>query len=295
MLGGVPRYLVSLVACFCILAPSMRAQNVLYARHKEKMYLVVSARGSRPFVQDNGKLVSVAQNTPLALRHIDEFLPAFIAVRRMEARTTYMGFTDGAGTVNHTFEFKAEFESPYHLENVFMVLEFDLDRYGKALFVYEIGEMEPRHPRSFNLAVPLAGALGEGKYQLHLFVGGQETFHSQQRFNEREAALDRMIAKRVEHAPDGAPKLFVGPLPEYPARQLKAKQPGRATLRLQIRPNGAVNDPVIVEATDPAFGEAALAAVRQWRFLPKIKAGHPMETTATMPIDFTPPHPAPKS
>jgi len=52
---------------------------------------------------------------------------------------------------------------------------------------------------------------------------------------------------------------------------------------------GAVLDPSVVTATAPEFGEAALAAIRQWRFLPKVKAGRPLETRATMPFDFCPP------
>ncbi len=109
----------------------------------------------------------------------------------------------------------------------------------------------------------------------------------------REAAFDRMIAKRVEKATDGAPKPFSGPLPEYPPELLKAKHKGHVLLRLHIRPNGAVVDPAVIEATEPAFGESALTAVRLWRFLPKIKDGHPVDTIATIPIEFVPPEKSP--
>jgi outer membrane biosynthesis protein TonB len=36
------------------------------------------------------------------------------------------------------------------------------------------------------------------------------------------------------------------------------------------------------------MGESALAAIRQWRFLPRIKNGHAIETVAVIPIEFTP-------
>jgi TonB family protein len=49
-----------------------------------------------------------------------------------------------------------------------------------------------------------------------------------------------------------------------------------------------VLDPTIVEASDPAFGEAAVEALRVWRFIPAIKNGHPVEITANMPLDFSP-------
>ena len=83
-----------------------------------------------------------------------------------------------------------------------------------------------------------------------------------------------------------APRPFVGPSPEYPPGLRKAKVKGEAMIRLQIRANGAVLDPQVRSASDPAFGEAALAAIRMWRFLPKVKDGRPVGTEAEMPFSF---------
>jgi TonB family protein len=47
----------------------------------------------------------------------------------------------------------------------------------------------------------------------------------------------------------------------------------------------------VKSATDPAFGEAALRAVRIWRFLPKVKDDNPVETKVDIPIVFARPKP----
>ena len=44
-------------------------------------------------------------------------------------------------------------------------------------------------------------------------------------------------------------------------------------------------------ASDPAFGEAALAAIRMWRFLPSVRNGTPVATNAVIPFVFDPPSP----
>jgi TonB family protein len=50
-----------------------------------------------------------------------------------------------------------------------------------------------------------------------------------------------------------------------------------------------IKDPVVTEATEPAFGEAALQAVREWRFLPKVVDGRRVESQVSLPFSFAPP------
>ena len=70
---------------------------------------------------------------------------------------------------------------------------------------------------------------------------------------------------------------------------LKTKTSGLVTVSLRIGANGRVYDPQVKESPNPAMGEAALAAVRMWRFLPQVKNGRPVEVEANLPIQFTPP------
>ena len=69
----------------------------------------------------------------------------------------------------------------------------------------------------------------------------------------------------------------------------KAGVKGKAVVTVRITPQGTVRDPVVESASDPAFGEAALAAVRQWRFIPRVEDGRAVEARVNMPFVFAPP------
>jgi TonB family protein len=263
------------------------AQSVLFVEHRGKMQPVIAARDSLPVIMEDGKRISV-RTDKFAMAKVEEFSPAFVAVQDVRVRDSYLQLS-GGGDINHTFEFNAQFESAYVLKDVFVVLEFEFDSGDKSLFLNQVGDLAPHNSRFINLAAPISHALGEGKYYLHIFSGGMEVFHSQQPFFFRDAMLDQMIAKRIAGSPDRNPQPFIGPPPEYPRKFTKSRIKGSVRLHFTIRANGAVDNPTIVTASDPAFGEAALDSIRMWRFLPRIKAGRPIETSVDLPMEFEPP------
>jgi TonB family protein len=263
------------------------AQSALFVEYHGKMEPVIAARGTEPVIVKDGKRVSV-RGGKFGMGKVEEFFPAFVAVKDIEVRDSYLQLS-GGGDINHTFELKAEFDSSYVLKDVFVVLEFEFDRGEKSLFLNQVGDLAPHKSQFIHLAAPMSGPLGDGKYLVHIFSCGVEVFHSQLPFFFRESMLDQMIAKRIAGAPDGKPQPFIGPPPEYPRKFTKSRIKGSARLHFTIRTNGAVENPTIVTASDPAFGEAALDSIRMWRFLPRIKAGRPIETSVDLPMEFEPP------
>ncbi len=268
----------------------LAAQHALCVEYKGKVYPVQKVHRDWVTISVDGKPVQFVAKAS-ALLPVEEYLPVFIAVKEAEAKSTYLSLTSGQA-INNDFHFEAEFSSPFALTDVFLVLAMESKNSGKMNFNYEIGNMAPDVPRYVKTLLQLHENIGEGKYGLHLFVGGREVFHSKMPVAYREAKLDRMILKRIAGVTDAPPKPFVGPAPEYPAALRKTGRNGEVTLTMRISARGAVLDPAVVSASDPAFGEAALAAVRQWRFLPAVKAGRPVETKAQMPFVFTPPQSA---
>jgi len=277
-----------LLAAGWLIAGPASAQNLLLLNYRGQWRTVVAAHESQPCIEIDGKVTPVYENH-FGLKKVEEYLPVFIAVRHLEAQTTFLQVPGSLAKINNDFELSAEFESPFALDNVFLVLELNSSDAGKGLFIREIGRLEPRHPRTVQCQVPVTQSLGAGSFQLHLYVGGREVLHSEMDASFREAALDRMVTKRIQHAPDGPPKLFVGPIPEYPEKLAAAGVNGQVVVRARIRPSGAVAEPAVLSATAPAFGESALAAVRLWRFLPRIQDGLPVETTVDIPVRFEPP------
>jgi TonB family protein len=270
-----------------LMAQSVSAQHVLLAGDGGQLYLVCSANGTVPRVQKDGKIVPIIPHG-FALREVPEFAPYFVTVSNVNVRTT---FSNG-GQLNNDFYFNADFEADTRLTDVFVVLALDSERAGKTLFLWEVETLEPRKPKGVSIIVPMDSPIGSGHYGLHVFSGGAEVMQSMVPFMESEAALNRMVASRIKDVHNAPPKFFFGPFPEYPPGLKKANLKGQAIISVRIGANGDVYDPLVKSATDPAFGEAALRAVRIWRFLPKVKDDYPVETKVDIPIVFARPNPA---
>jgi TonB family protein len=278
----------ALLLIFAMFAPGLAAQSLLLVKHGDKSLVVRAAHGLNPCVEINGKITVLSENR-FALRPVEEYLPVFISVRNLTVNTQALNIIGSGSTINNELKFQASFEAPYRLDDVFLLLDMDMESAGRVFFLWGLGRLEPHDLKPVSLTVPLAYALGAGHFQFHLFVGGAEVFHSEMPFNYREAALDRMVTKRIASVGQAAPKPFVGPMPEYPSKFWKKRIPGKAMISVRITPNGMTLDPTVISASDPTFGEAALTAIRLWRFLPRIQAGRPVESHVNIPFVFDPP------
>ena len=267
-------------------AAPLAAQNTLFADLDGKYYAVRRAHGTSPIVEVGGKMV-VADGQQYILKKAEEYLPVFVEVRNMEVKTRHLNMRGTA--VNREFIFQATLETPYDLDDVYVVLEVNSDTKDKTLFLQEVGRLEAREFKTISATMRLQFDLGRGKDVLHLFAGGREVLQSKIPPLIRDAALDRMTVRRIAGVQDAAPTVFIGPEPEYPRDLLKAKTKGQAILSIRIGSNGQVYDPAVKSATDPAFGKSALEAVRLWRFLPRVEGGRPVETRVDVPFNFTPP------
>ena len=63
--------------------------------------------------------------------------------------------------------------------------------------------------------------------------------------------------------------------------------PGEAVIDFIVDTEGNVVEATVAKSTDPAFTDAALAAVRSWKFTPGKKAGQPVNTRMRLPMTFT--------
>lgn len=77
----------------------------------------------------------------------------------------------------------------------------------------------------------------------------------------------------------------------YPSVLRDSRVTGRVVVQLIVDEDGRVrpNSAEIVEATHPAFGEAALRAVERFRFSPAKMGGVPVPVRVTIPINWTVP------
>lgn len=74
--------------------------------------------------------------------------------------------------------------------------------------------------------------------------------------------------------------------PDYPAEMVESGEEGEAVIRASISKTGDVVEVSVVSATNPAFGESAIAAVKQWKFKPATKDGIPSQVVVNLPVRF---------
>ncbi|MCF9019968.1 TonB family protein, partial [Pseudomonas syringae] len=77
------------------------------------------------------------------------------------------------------------------------------------------------------------------------------------------------------------------PPPEYPGLALRRSWEGRVVLRIKVLPNGRAGTVEVTKSSGkPVLDEAAVEAVRNWKFIPAKRGDTPIEGFATQTIDF---------
>ena len=76
--------------------------------------------------------------------------------------------------------------------------------------------------------------------------------------------------------------------PSYPEIARKAKVQGQVILQAVVRKDGTVGEVQVLRSPGSKFGfdEAAIAAVKQWRYKPGLQNGKPVDVYFTIVVDF---------
>lgn len=74
--------------------------------------------------------------------------------------------------------------------------------------------------------------------------------------------------------------------PIYPVADRKARKSGVGWIAFIVDTDGTVIQAQVVRASAVEFGEAALAAVKRWRFKPGLKNGVPVRVRMLVPVMF---------
>jgi periplasmic protein TonB len=83
-----------------------------------------------------------------------------------------------------------------------------------------------------------------------------------------------------------AAKLIFGPRPAYPALAKAARVQGVVRLQAIIARDGLIENLQVVSGP-PLLVQAALAAVRQWRYQPTLLSNQPVEVATEIDVNFT--------
>ncbi len=88
--------------------------------------------------------------------------------------------------------------------------------------------------------------------------------------------------------PRAVPKAIHKVSPDYPESERASRVEGVVVLALRVDKSGQVSDARVVRSLGKAFDEAAVEAVRQWRFEPLLRDGQPTESEINITINFVP-------
>ena len=83
------------------------------------------------------------------------------------------------------------------------------------------------------------------------------------------------------------PDYLANPAPAYPRSELRRGREGLVLLRVRVTPKGRPSEISVSRSSGiAAFDQAAVRAVRAWRFLPATRGGQPIAGTVKVPIRF---------
>ena len=137
-------------------------------------------------------------------------------------------------------------------------------------------------------------AMKDGKPTKTVLRMEQKFIHSGYETIVTDAEHDLLALEKKHPEKILPPKRLDSPLkpvsvrsPVFPSSMQPRLAQGKALIEIVVDETGKVHLPRIVEATDPAFGYAAIQAVMDWRFeLPKA-GGNPVVVRARVPFEFT--------
>ena len=142
-------------------------------------------------------------------------------------------------------------------------------------------------------------ALGPGAYEVEVQAAGYETVretveHGTEATERRVvlAALPPQLPPPSRESTREVTQHETAPLvqvpPRYPRRAARLQIEGFVTVEFTITPDGNVVEPVVVESKPPrVFDQAALQAIIQWRFEPRVERGQAVESRVKQRIEFS--------
>jgi TonB family protein len=82
------------------------------------------------------------------------------------------------------------------------------------------------------------------------------------------------------------PRQINSPSPKYPKIERKARHEGMVALKLVVSSDGVPHDITVSKTLSPDFDNAAIEAVKQWKFSPAMKDGKPLAVEIAVELNF---------
>jgi protein TonB len=147
----------------------------------------------------------------------------------------------------------------------------------------------PPKPRKVEITIPIQRAIApplEAPSQTAISVASPPPASAEPVETEAAAAPQEPPAPLVLPRFDAA--YLQNPAPAYPALSRRTGEQGKVLLRVVVRPDGAPETVELRQSSGAArLDEAALEAVRKWRFVPARRGDMPVTAAVIVPVVFT--------
>ena len=269
-------------------APAAMAQNLLVVQEGNSTAVVRAIGANGPMIEIDGKLRNASGST-YGFRKAKAYRKGMITITNFAVTISH---TDNLGVdYGYGLDAVGHLESSVSLQRCFIVLEITSGK-DKGVFYNELPDLPAGEIRELRIVARLRDQVEAGTYQIHIFSDGLELLNSKMPASYLMQESRRTDALILQNTPDhtvalNREKAVVAPV--YPAALVAQGLAGSAQVRCTINVRGEVVSAEVAQATQPLFGEAAVAAVRQWKFEPAVKDHHYVEATVIVPVNFAPP------
>jgi TonB family protein len=82
------------------------------------------------------------------------------------------------------------------------------------------------------------------------------------------------------------PRQIYAPDPKFPELEQHVSREGAVKVKLVVRSDGVPTDVTISRSLNPDFDNAAIDAVKQWKFSPATKDGKPIAVQIAIEVQF---------
>ncbi len=266
-----------------LLAGSARAQHILLSQINGRLGLVQQVVGLVPYARIDGALRS-GRGSGLIFHSAPFYHNGSILVEK-QAMTYQWLEADGAA-LNVDMTLVAYLTASQTMDNCFVAFEM-LDPKGQTLNigVVELPRLEAGNKQPMRVLLKLATVPKEGHYRVHFFSDHLECLTS---LMGNDYMFGKTMAKDLAQTAARHPSVLLGVAPVYPKGL--APQAGAARISCLIGAEGEVVEASVEQAVQPEFGEAALAAVKQWIFVPGVKDHRYVAERIVVPFTFKAPN-----
>lgn len=288
------RRLMGWFAVTMAISGSLQGQTVFCVENNGKLEVVQRASHSEAFVQENGTWVGYP-NGPFLVKPAPEYLPALVTIHNRHFGKGRRAISDSgpsSARLVHAgrFVYTADLETTTPLTHVVLVLELGGEKEQDTMFwAHEVRDMLPNRLERVSVDVMTNLKLrGIHLKRTYLYSNGLEVFTSELPQMLREVALNKIVAKRMAGqtgAVDVVARPLFAPEAQFPEK-LSTSAKGDATVVFRVDAKGFVLEPAVTSSSLPELSAPALAAIQQWRFVPAMKSGIPVESRGSYTFHF---------